>query len=54
MLDPLPGISRHRSHPAFLWAGGAALIVGIGVVDYFTGVELRVYPLYYGPIALLA
>ena len=54
MLDPLPGMSRHRSHPAFLWAGGAALIVGIGVVDYFTGVELRVYPLYYGPIALLA
>lgn len=29
-------------------------IVAIGVFDYASGTELRIYPLYFGPVALLA
>ena len=36
------------------WGVGLVGIVLIGALDYYTGVELRVFPLYYAPIALLA
>lgn len=36
------------------WAQGILGVLLIGAVDYYSGVELRVYPLYYAPIALLA
>ena len=36
------------------WAVGGLGLVLIGALDYYSGVELRVFPLYYGPIALLA
>lgn len=36
------------------WALGTLGVVAIGALDYYSGVELRVYPLYYAPIALLA
>ncbi len=37
-----------------VWAIGLAGIGAIGGFDYASGTELRVYPLYYGPIALMA
>lgn len=37
-----------------VWAGGIVGIAAIGAVDYASGTELRVYPLYYGPVGLLA
>ncbi|HVR72308.1 MAG TPA: hypothetical protein VMT87_15815, partial [Vicinamibacteria bacterium] len=36
---------------------GAAGVLGIGTIgalDYVSGTELRVYPFYWGPVALLA
>lgn len=36
------------------WVIGSMGILGIGAVDYFTGNELRVFPLYYLPLAILA
>ncbi len=37
-----------------VWASGLLGIGAIGGFDYASGTELRVYPLYYGPIALMA
>jgi len=39
---------------AVVWIGGILGVAVIGAVDYASGTELRVYPLYYGPIGLLA
>src|SRR3989338_9050138 len=36
------------------WAIGGLGMVAIGVLDYFTGTELLVFPFYYASIALLA
>lgn len=49
-----------RRLPAFLIdRRNAGILVGagillIGLVDFFSGIELRVFPLYYGPIAYAA
>ena len=40
--------------PVLLWTLGVLAIVVIGVFDYASGTELRIYPLYFGPVALLA
>lgn len=40
--------------PVASWATAAVLIVVIGWFDFFSGTELRVFPLYYAPISLLA
>ena len=45
-LPPLPTYAI-----AFL---GVAGIVAVGVIDYVTGVELRIGPLYYLPLSLVA
>lgn len=37
-----------------VWLVAALGIVVIGGIDYYTGVELRVFPLYYAPISLIA
>ncbi|MBZ5558369.1 MAG: GGDEF domain-containing protein [Acidobacteriia bacterium] len=37
-----------------VWLATVLTIAAIGAFDYFSGVELRVYPLYYVPISLLA
>lgn len=41
-------------NPATAWAAAAALILIVGWFDFFSGTELRVFPLYYAPISLLA
>ncbi|MGH7532053.1 MAG: GGDEF domain-containing protein [Gemmatimonadales bacterium] len=54
MNGPVPGMDRDGPSPRAIWAAGLTGIALTGALDYYTGVELRVYPLYYGPIALLA
>lgn len=44
-------IARPKVVAACLTALGIALV---GVVDYLSGVELRVYPLYYAPVSIAA
>lgn len=39
---------------ATVWLVAVLGIAMIGGIDYYTGVELRVFPLYYAPISLLA
>lgn len=39
---------------SIVWVVAVLGIVVIGGIDYYTGVELRVFPLYYAPISLLA
>jgi hypothetical protein len=45
---------KRTENRAAIWLGSLAGIAAVGLVDYATGTELRVYPLYFGPIALLA
>lgn len=52
--EPLSATVTGPPRPRYVWIGGLAAVLGIGAVDYYTGIELRVYPLYFGPIALLA
>jgi diguanylate cyclase (GGDEF)-like protein len=40
--------------PSVVWGVALAGIVLIAAVDYGSGVEVRTFPLYYGPISLLA
>ena len=37
-----------------VWIAAVLGVVVIGGVDYFSGTELRVFPLYYAPISLVA
>lgn len=48
----LPEPSSDR--PGFTWVFGVLGIVAIGVLDFGSGVEVRVFPLYYLPLAILA
>jgi diguanylate cyclase (GGDEF)-like protein len=47
-------VSRKSRRLVAAWTASVALIAIIGWFDFFSGVELRVYPLYYLPISLLA
>ena len=47
-------VSPWLKHPASVWIAAATWILLIGGADYVTGVELRVFPLYYAPISLVA
>jgi diguanylate cyclase (GGDEF)-like protein len=49
--EPPAEPARHR---AVVWVTALVGIAAIGSIDFFSGVELRVYPLYYAPISLLA
>ncbi len=40
--------------PLSTWSIGVLGILAIGALDFFSGVEMRVFPLYYLPLALLA
>ena len=40
--------------PVLVWSAAAGMMVVIGWFDFFSGTELRVFPLYYAPISLLA
>jgi diguanylate cyclase (GGDEF)-like protein len=40
--------------PVAAWSAGGLMIAVIGWFDFFSGSELRVFPLYYAPISLLA
>ncbi|MEO8501927.1 MAG: hypothetical protein ABI565_13495, partial [Vicinamibacteria bacterium] len=37
-----------------VWMAGILGILAIGSFDYYSGTELRVFPLYYAPISLVA
>lgn len=47
-------VSENLRRPLTVWIAGVLGVVLIGGLDYFTGVELRVFPLYYAPISLVA
>ena len=40
--------------PAAIWGAALASVALIAMIDYATGVEVRTFPLYYGPISLVA
>ena len=40
--------------PALTWTAAMLMMIVIGWLDFFSGTELRVFPLYYAPISLLA
>jgi diguanylate cyclase (GGDEF)-like protein len=42
------------TNPILIWTAGLLGVLAIGVLDYFSGAELRVFPLYYAPISLVA
>jgi len=46
--------SRRRLRLLSAWLAGVIAIAIIGWIDFATGAELRVFPLYYLPISLLA
>lgn len=54
MRRPHHDLSTLGDRPALLWTLGVLAIVGIGGSDYASGTELRIYPLYFAPVALLA
>ena len=41
-------------HGATVWPIALCGVAGIGIVDFVSGAELRVYPLYFGPVSLVA
>lgn len=48
-------LSLHATmNPVAAWSAATVMIAVIGWVDFFSGTELRVFPLYYAPISLLA
>lgn len=47
-------VSDTIRHPLLVWIASALGVVVIAYVDFFTGVEVRVFPLYYAPITLVA
>jgi len=47
-------MSTMARRPVFVWIAGILGVALIGGIDYVTGTELRVFPLYYGPISLVA
>ena len=47
-------MSSTGRHPLSVWIAGMLGVVVIGWVDYVSGSELRVFPLYYAPISLVA
>lgn len=52
---PMPDAgSDALRHGWSVWIAGALGVIAIASVDYFTGEELRVFPLYYAPISLVA
>jgi diguanylate cyclase (GGDEF)-like protein len=53
--DPDRDATEPRAEPAMVvWVTALVGIAAIGGIDFFSGVELRVYPLYYAPISLVA
>lgn len=48
------GKSLGELTPGTTWFAALSMIALVGWIDYFSGAELRVYPLYYAPITLLA
>lgn len=49
-----PAMHPQKQSTALAFAGCAALSLGIGAADLFTGTEIRVYPLYFLPISVAA
>ena len=46
--------ARPRSRALPAWGAGVLGIAVIGCVDFYSGTELRVFPLYYAPISFIA
>ena len=62
-VSPIDGLAKgdiplNRSPTAAAragyWAAGIIGILAVAALDYVTGTEVRVYPLYFAPVALLA
>ena len=47
-------LSYLGERPVLLWTVGVLAIAAIGAFDYASGTELRIYPLYFVPVSLLA
>jgi len=47
-------LSALGDRPVLLWTAAVLVIAVIAGFDYASGTELRTYPLYFGPVALLA
>lgn len=47
-------LSTLGERPLLLWPLGILAVSVIAAIDFFSGTELRIYPLYFGPVALLA
>lgn len=47
-------VSYTVRNPLSVWIAGVLVIGFIGIVDYLSGAELRVFPLYYAPISFIA
>lgn len=55
-MDPrTPHTTSEYVPPArYVWIAGVLGVALIGVLDYFSGYELRVFPLYFAPVSLVA
>lgn len=42
------------SKPLATWAAGVIGVLFIGIIDYFSGAEVRVFPLYFAPISFVS
>lgn len=51
---PSGGVEETDLHPAQVWGLAALAAAVIGYFDFVTGTELRVYPLYFIPVSLVA
>ena len=52
-MPDVPPNPRAETRPR-MWGAAAAAILGIGWFDYVSGIELRVFALYFAPISLVA
>jgi len=47
-------VTRRSRSAVVVWIVAALATVAIGGIDYLSGVELRVFPLYYAPVSFIA
>src|SRR5688500_17226290 len=54
-LTDMPAMPAHpTTNKLAIWAAAVLGMAAIGTIDFFSGVELRVYPLYFAPISYIA
>src|SRR5688572_5637761 len=50
----MPAPAHPTTNKLAIWAAAVMGMAAIGTIDFFSGVELRVYPLYFAPISYIA